>query len=72
MKNLVQSKGFRAFPLVLYGLAAVACLWATVASIVAMSQSVVAGAAGLFGALILAGVVGFRITFKWKHLHNGQ
>jgi hypothetical protein len=70
VSNLVQSKAFRAFPLVLLVIAAVADVWAMVVSIGAMSESVVAGVVGLFLALLLAGAIAWRIRVKWDQLHS--
>jgi hypothetical protein len=70
--NLVQSKAFKAFPLVCYLIALVADVWLFVGGVRLMPDSVVGGIAVAFVSLILLGLVSWRITFKWKQLHSAE
>jgi hypothetical protein len=70
VSSLLQSKAFRAFPIVCLVIALVADVAAFVGGIQLMSQSVVGGIAVVMIALTLFGLVSWRISFKWKQLRQ--
>lgn len=70
MGTFVQSKAVRAFPLVALGIALIFDVWAMVGGVALLSTSVAGGLAVLLAALVLFGMISWRIGFRWKRLRE--